>query len=707
MALSLAPLKGLGSAEIAARIDAIMAEATLAEKVGMMSGKGFFADFKADAGVWAARPYRAGGGIDRLDVPAFWFTDGPRGVARGNSTCFPCTMARGASFDVDLERRIGEAMGIETRAQGCNLNGAVCVNLLRHPAWGRAQETYGEDPCHLGLMGAALGTGIQAHNVCATVKHLALNSMENARFRVDVTIDERSLHEIYLPHFKTILDAGVMSVMSAYNQMNGEYCGQNHHLLTDILRGEWGFAGFVHSDWVMGVYKPYGAAAGLDIENPEPLVFGEKLIAAVEAGTIATGVIDTACRRILTSLYAISCAQDPLPDYPLTLVANDRHVALAHEAAVKSAVLLANDGVLPLDPGIGRLAVLGRLAALPNTGDNGSSRVRPPEIITALAGLTARLGADRIMAADESDLAAAAVAAAHADAVVVVVGYTAQEEGEFIPGDIALGQENALDPAEDTLPKAVTEARKRRKVAIGGDRSDLGLPAAQLQLIDVAIASGRPVIIVIVAGSAVIVEGWHDRVGAILQTFYSGMAGGTALAALLFGSVSPAGRLPFTMARAPADYPAFDRDAVAVTYDYWHGYAKLARDSVAARYAFGHGLSYSRFETRALRLRRAGDRISGSVAVVNTGTMAADHVVLLWAEAPAGSAPRWPRRLVGFARTTLAPGETHIVPLEFSLAALAHRDPATHGWQAATGEWRFVLAETAEAASAQSVTLAL
>ncbi|MCZ8171902.1 MAG: hypothetical protein O9272_09215, partial [Brevundimonas sp.] len=302
------PRKGMTAAEIAATIEAILAAATLQEKVGMMSGHGFFKAFREDGGRFGARPYRAGGGIERLGVPAFWFTDGPRGVARGNSTCFPCTMARGASFDSDLERRIGEAMGIEVRAQGCNLSGAVCINLLRHPGWGRAQETYGEDSHHLGVMGAALGQGIQAHNVCATIKHFALNSMENARFTVNVKVDERTLHEVYLPHFKACLDAGVASVMSAYNKVNGEYCGQDRVLLTDVLRGEWQFGGFVHSDWVKGVYQPYGAAAGLDVENPEPLVFGDKLVAAVESGAIAPEVIDRACRRILTTLYRFACA---------------------------------------------------------------------------------------------------------------------------------------------------------------------------------------------------------------------------------------------------------------------------------------------------------------------------------------------------------------------------------------------------------------
>ena len=373
----LLPAKGLTAEAQAARIEALLAGASLAEKVAMMSGRGFFKLFGATR-IWGAAPYPAGGGLARIGLPPLYFTDGPRGVARNSSTAFPCTMARGASFDPDLERRIGEAMGIEVRAQGCTLSGAVCINLLRHPAWGRAQETYGEDSHHLGVMGAALGQGLQAHNVIATVKHFALNSMENARFTVDVRIDETTLHEIYLPHFKAVLDAGIASVMSAYNRMNGEYTGQNRILLTDILRGEWGFDGFVHSDWVYGVRQVYGAAAGLDIENPEPLVFGDKLLAAVEAGSIEPEVIDRACRRILSVQYRFACAEDPLPAYPEALVACDAHGALALEAAEKSAVLLVNKGVLPLAPAPARLAVLGRLAALENTGDNGSSRVRPP-----------------------------------------------------------------------------------------------------------------------------------------------------------------------------------------------------------------------------------------------------------------------------------------------------------------------------------------
>ena len=405
-------------------------------------------------------------------------------------------------------------------------------------------------------------------------------------------------------------------------------------------------------------------------------------------------------------LYRFECAQDPLPAYPLSLVASARHVALAREAAEKSAVLLANNGILPLDRArITRLAVLGRLATLENTGDNGSSRVRPPHIVTALAGLQAALGADRIVTGDESDLVAARAAAASADAVVIIAGYTAEHEGEFIPGDITLGQDNSPDDAD--VPEAVRVNRKRRNASIGGDRIDLGLPADQLALIAAVSETGTPVIVVLVAGSAILVEAWHDTAAAILQTFYSGMEGGTALANLILGDVSPAGRLPFTVARDAADYPAFDRSAIGATYDYWHGYAKLAHDGRNARYPFGHGLSYARFAIRALALSHRGDTIAATVAVANIGETAADYIVFLWAEPPGTIAPRWPRRLVTFARTHLASGETKIVALEMPIADLRHRNPVTHGWQLEPGEWRFVIAETADATPAQTAILSL
>ena len=672
-----APRKGMTEADIATTIAAVLAEATLAEKVGMMSGSGFFKAFKEDGRVWAARPYRAGGGIERLGIEPFYFTDGPRGVARGQSTCFPCSMARGATFDPGLERRIGEVMGVEARAQDCTLSGAVCFNLLRNPAWGRAQETYGEDSFHLGEMGASLATGIQTHNVAATVKHFALNSMENARFKVDVHIDERALHEVYLPHFKRAIDAGCATVMSAYNKMNGEYCGQSHALLTSILRDEWGFDGFVHSDWVMGVYDVKGAAAGLDVENPEPRVFGAALIAAVESGDIAPAVVDLACERVLRVYYRFACAEDPLPEYGINLVASPAHVAIALEAAEKSAVLLKNDAVLPLAKGIGTLAVLGKLARTENIGDNGSSKVRPPYVITALEGLkraSKAMGIGRILTGDEDDLVAARQAADAADAIVVVVGNTAVDEGEFIPGDIALG----ADVPEELRGQA-------RAQTIGGDRDNLGLRAEQVALIQTTAKSGKPVVVVIVSGSAIMVEEWHEQAGAIVQTFYSGMEGGTALAKLLFGVVSPSGKLPFTVAKSADDYPFFDKDADAITYDMWHGYTLLDRDGKTPRYAFGHGLSYAEFSYDALNVQISGDHIRVEVSVTNSGRVAADEVVQAYVSFPGLEAERQPKLLKGFQRVRVEAEATVPVNIDISLETLKWRDPLTHRWQLEAG----------------------
>jgi beta-glucosidase len=674
------------------RIGEILGQACLAEKVAMMSGEGFFEQFRTSAKRWGAHPYRAGGGIERLGIAPFFFTDGPRGVARGHSTCFPCSMARGASFDVDLEHRIGEAMGIEARAQGCNLSGAVCVNLLRHPAWGRGQETYGEDQHHLGEMGTALALGIQTHNVAATVKHFALNSMENSRFRVDVSVDDRALHEVYLPHFKRIVDAGVLTVMSAYNKVNGSHCGENRELLTAILRDEWGFAGFVHSDWIHGVYSVDGATAGLDVENPEPLVFGEKLLVAVRDGRIPESVIDTACRRILRVWLAITEATDPQA-YDPGMVAQSSHRALALEAAEKSAVLLANDGVLPLDPGkLQTIAVLGRLAALENTGDYGSSRVQPPYVVTPLKGIESFLLARgvRVITGVESDLTRCSAAADAADAVIVVAGYTADEEGEYIPGDISLGQENASAGAAEAQASLASPLTSR-----GGDRASLELPADQLAMINAAAMTGKPVIVVIVAGSAVLVENWHHKVSAILQTFYAGMEGGNALARLLFGEVSPSGRLPFSVATDATHYPYFDRDADAITYGYWHGYAKLAHECITPRYAFGHGLSYTSFSRQYLTVNRDRDLIVVEVDVRNDGAVAADEVVQCYVGFPGTISPRARFSLKGFARVTLQPGESRRVSMTIALDSLTYRDTLSRGWKLEPGPYRIMIMNSA------------
>ncbi len=672
--LDLGPKPGMTSNDIAQTINVILGAATLPEKVAMLSGRGFYKAYLEDNRVWAARPYRAGGGCERLNVPALWFTDGPRGVARGQSTAFPCTMARGASFDTGLEHRIGIAMGAEARAQGCNLSGAVCVNLLRHPGWGRAQETYGEDPHHLGGMGAALATGIQHHNVIATVKHFAANSIENARFKVDVQIDPRPLREVYLPHFKHIIDAGCASVMSAYNKVNGEHCGHNAKLLTDILRDDWEFAGFVHSDWMLGVYGPDGVVAGLDIENPEPVHYGKKLIAEVEAGHIPIAVIDRACTRVLTTLYRFASAPDPLPSYPLSLVASDEHVALAREAAEKSAVLLKNQGLLPISGDIGTIAMFGRLADRANIGDNGSSKVRPPHIVTPFGGMRVAFGDRVTIGGDEANPAEAGSAAAEADLAIVVAGYTAEDEGEYIPGDMTAG-----------LAGQDSEGKVR---AIGGDRDNLHLPLTQVALIRAVAAANPRTLVIIIAGSAVLIDEWIDAVPGVLQTFYAGMEGGTALASLLDGAVNPSGKLPFTIARDAADYPPFDKDADAIVYGPLHGYTLMERSGMKPLFPFGFGLSYTCFAYEGGEAQRVGDHIRCSITVRNTGSVAGREVAQLYAGFPE-TVSRPYKLLRGFASVELEPGEAMRVEFNVLLNDLAWWDEAEHRWIVERGRYTF------------------
>ena len=385
----------------AARSDAevgeLVAGLTEEEKLGCLDG---------DAPFWAGIAYLGEGGyhkspfraarIDRIAFPGFRVSDGPRGVVVGQATCFPVSMARGATFDPDLEERIGEAIGRELRSIGADLFGGICVNVLRHPAWGRAQETYGEDPYLVGEMGAALCRGVQRHAM-ACVKHLACNSMENARFQVDVTVDEIPLHEVFLPHFRRVVDEGVAVVMSAYNSVNGSWCGENRELLTEVLRDEWGFEGFVISDWIFGIRDAARSLhGGLDVEMPYHMVRASHLRQALSDGSASWSDVDAAAARVVTTCQRF----DPVLAGPAPgreVLACAEHRALARGRPPRgSLVLLRNepvDGapVLPLDlsPGA-RVAPVGGLATQVDLGDGGSSDVWAPSVVTPQEGLRER-----------------------------------------------------------------------------------------------------------------------------------------------------------------------------------------------------------------------------------------------------------------------------------------------------------------------------
>jgi len=708
----------------------LVAEMSDAEKLWCLDG---------DVPCWAGLGYLANNGyhkspfpaarVPRLGVPGFAFADGPRGVVIGPATCFPVSMARGATWDPELETRVGEAIGEELRAVGATLFGGVCVNVLRHPAWGRAQETYGEDPFHVGEMGAALTRGVQRHAM-ACVKHLACNSIENARFKVDVTVDETALHEVYLPHFKRIVDEGVAVVMSAYNSVNGDFCGENRALLTDLLRDEWGFRGFVISDWIFGIRDAgRSLAAGLDVEMPYRMIRATHLEEAIRSGEASWAEVDGSVARIVATLLrfdAVLSAPAPEP----SVLACPAHRALAREVATRSVVLLRNEPVgsgpvasgpvasgpaasgpvLPVDPAtIGTLAVVGPLAAAVNLGDGGSSDVWARDAVTILDGLREALPGSSISFSDGSSTAATVAAARDADAAIVVAGYTYLDEGEYIgrsgtahlahllPGpdvpDLAARFEAEVAPHATVRPPPHVAARPSAAgFATGGDRASLRLHDADVALIRAVAAANPRTIVTIVAGSPVVISEWDHHVPAVLQSWYAGTEGGRALADIIVGRAEPSGRLPCSVPRVEAHLPTLDADADTVAYDRWHGWWRLERDGHAPAYPFGWGLGYTTFVLEEARAVLLGTGIRITATVRNTGGRSGSDVVQVYAHRRGSDRPR---RLIGFGRVDVDPGDRAEVRVDVAMDALAERDVHAHAMVVRSGTYDLRIARHA------------
>lgn len=649
---------------------------TLREKVNELSGEGIMPLIKGVLGKGHLLPVHAGG-CERLGVPAMSFTDGPRGVSTAIATNFPATVARGASWDVDLERRIGEVMGIESRCAGANYSGSVCINLLRHPSWGRAQETYGEDSWLLGEMGSALVRGIQAHNVMACLKHFALNSIENSRFLIDVNIEERTLREVYLPHFKKCIDAGAASVMSAYNKVRGAYCGENKYLLTDILRNEWGFKGFVTSDWFWGLRNTLnGINAGMNIEMPTAKHYKlSNIKKLLKEGKITTGEIDSLVQPIVRTKLEWASRKDEIT-YQKRLLGCDKHISLAKEAAEKSAVLLKNEnGILPLNKSsIKKIAIVGSVAKTQNDGDHGSSKVKSKYVMTSFDGIKNYLGEKvEILSARETDLEKIKRISKEADAVIVVAGFKHNEEGEYI-------HLRGKRTKRGRLPLLAMLGKSAK-----GDRVPLSLHERDLKIIDAVTSVTGNSIVCLVSGSAITMESWKERVPAILMTFYSGMEGGTALARILFGDVNPSGKLPFTIPKDESDLPFFDPYADSITYDYYHGYALFDKFNKTPSYPFGFGLSYTHFSFGNLKVHTPSVSQDGilrfSVDVKNTGAAFGEEVAQAYIGFSRSEIDRPVKLLRGFKKIALHPGETTSVSFEIKTDDLAYYDTRAKRWK--------------------------
>ncbi|MFW6313586.1 MAG: beta-glucosidase family protein, partial [Spirochaetota bacterium] len=692
----------LSREQIEGRVDELLGRLRLKEKVWLLNGNWDVVRNQVKyKNSYNPVPIKTNGN-ERLGISPIAFVDGPRGVVAGTSTCFPVSMARGAAFDRELERRIGEVIGKEARAQGANYFGGVCINLLRHPAWGRAQETYGEDPFLVGELGAELTKGVQHHNVMACAKHYAVNNIENTRFKVNVTADERTMREVYLPHFRKCIDAGAASVMGAYNRVRGDQACESRYLLTKVLRDDWGFEGFTISDFIFGVRDTKKALeAGLDVEMPLPVHYQKRLLKAVKEGRVAESSVDEAVRRVLRTLLVFENTPDP-QSYGPEDVATPEHVALAREAAEQSMVLIKNErAVLPFTKPR-KVLVAGSLAVKPNTGDHGSSRVYAPYVVTPLEGIRSYLGDSvEVVHCDETDLERATQLAAEADCVIVVAGNDFNDEGEYIVmGDIVQGENpivtgtrNQGMPLKAWLLKKMMARmfaswETAEGEAVGGDRKNLSLKDSEIRMIEELGRANSNTVVTLVGGSAIMTSGWDEKVPAILYGWYSGMEGGTALARVLFGEVSPGGKLPFTIPRSEDDLPYFSSTDLEIEYDRYHGYTLLEKNGVKPAYPFGHGLSYTSFSFDDLRLSATGSALRATVRVTNSGAAEGAEVVQLYVGMPESGVDRPSKLLKGFQKVRLKPGESREVSIAVDAAELAYFNEATDSWVFEPGTYR-------------------
>lgn len=795
-----------------ARIEELLAALTLDEKVAMAAG--------VDA--WHTA------GVPRLGIPSVKVTDGPNG-ARGDgisgttSACFPVGTALGATWNPDLLRRIGAALGDEARAKTAHVLLGPTINIHRHPLAGRNFECYSEDPILSAELAVAVIEGMQSRGVGATAKHFVCNDSEFERHTVSSEVGERALHEIYLVPFEAAVQrAGAWAVMTSYNRINGTYACDHVELVDGLLKGEWGFDGLVMSDWWGTMSTVAAANAGLDLEMPgPPRHFGRRLRAAIDAGEVSEATLDDKVRRLLR-LALRTGAFDRPAGVPETSVDRPEHRELIREAAADGMVLLVNrEGALPLDPGsLTSLAVIGPNADNLTIMGGGSSRVEPHHVVQPPAGL--RAGAeivirhepgcriDRVTPTlergledgihlqfwDNPDLAGdpalvrrtprlahrwlagttppeitgrysmratgafrAATSGVHRftltsagrsrlllDGALLVDNWTEWTRGSsyYGSGSDEVGAEITLvagEPHEivvdfqspaagpmsgvtaglrepeqaDMMERAVAVAAECDAALVvvglnadwereGVDRVSMALPGRQDELVRRVAAVNRRTIVLVNAGSPVVMP-WVDEVAAVLYVWYPGQEAGNAIADVVFGARDPGGRLPTTFPIRVEDSPAdltYPGEAGTVSYGegVFVGYRGFRRRGTPPAFPFGYGLSYTTFAFGTPRVDRttfgAGDAIEVMVPVTNTGDRPGSTVVQVYVRDEESSLLRPDRELKGFAKVALAPGEERGVRITLPARAFAAWDPRAHDWVAEPGVFTILAGSSVE-----------
>ena len=577
------------------------------------------------------------------------------------ATCFPPAVTLASSWDRDLIRSVGAALGREARASGVDVLLGPGLNIKRSPLCGRNFEYFSEDPLLSGVLAGAMVDGLQSEGVGACVKHFAANNQETDRQRVSAEVDERALREIYLRTFQiAIREASPWAIMSSYNRINGVYASENPWLLTEMLRGEWGYDGLVVSDWG-AVHDPIQAVqAGLDLRMPgrpeDP-----RVREAAAVGSLDHAALD----RTAQSLARL--AERTAPTAPAPIVNHDEHHALVRRAAAESAVLLTNrDNFLPLTPTAGmRIAVIGELARTPRYQGAGSSAVNPTRVVSGLDAFTTRIA-------------------------------DAGAELHFAPGYSLTEKHQPADAIEDALALA-----SRSDVVIcfvglpghyeaeGRDRTTIDLPTDQLALLDALKDVPATTVVALSNGSAVTTAAWRDGVDAIVEFWLTGQAHGDTVADVLLGDVNPSGKLAETVPVRLADTPSFlnfpgEHGKVIYGEGIYVGYRYYDARSIAVDYPFGHGMSYTTFEYADLRVTTHGvaDQLALSIelSVTNTGTRAGAEVVQVYLTDRSATARTPPLELRAWEKVRLEPGTSTIAHLDITREDLEHWSGAARAW---------------------------
>lgn len=670
----------LDDAAIEARVEALLAEMTLQEKIDMIHASSSFTS----------------GGVERLGIPELVMSDGPHGVRHehgrdwvkdegvaDSSTYLPVGVALASTWNRDLGYRFGSVLGQEANFRGKDVILGPGLNIIRSPLNGRNFEYLTEDPFLNGQMVIGYVRGVQDQGVAANAKHYIANTLEYQREYVNVEMSERALREIYLPGFKAaVQQGGVHTVMAAYNKFRGEYVAHNSYLLDQVLKDELGFDGVVISDW-NAVKSTMGAVrAGLDIEMGSDLPMlatgnidygkfhmGDTLLTLVANGTVEEAWIDAKVRRILRVMHRIhKFDQRPPGSYN-----TPEHQAIARAIADEAIVLLKNEGVLPLaTDNIRSLAVIGANADRRHAGAGGSSQVKAYYEVTPLEGLRNLLGTDvaishapgyrieRDGVADQELIQAAVDLVSTSDAAVFV--------GGLIHGYSDDWNDNAFDA--EVL-----------------DKSDMYLPFGQDELIRALLAANPNTIIVLMGGAPVDMRAWRADARGLLQAWYPGMEGGNALADILFGNVNPSGKLPMTFPERLEDSPAHSLASypdenllIDHTDDIFVGYRYFDTYKVAPAFAFGHGLSYTTFDFSDLQVEKEADHVVTRVTVTNTGQQAGAEVVQVYVHDQQAAVDRPWQELKGFEKVRLEPGTSRTVEIRLDPSAFSYFDESAMQW---------------------------